>query len=235
MRDSRAISPEAHPQTKEDPIMYSSRCFAVTFMASLLFFSTSAAALDPEPQCQKGRYNAWAKYVRCEQKVTGGLVATGNVTSFQRAVWRCVAKYTNTWARLQAQATGTGSSCDAPRFSVGSGMVTDHLTGLQWEQKTDDGSVHDKDNGYSWSVGGNGFAAANGTVFTSFFATLNSGSCFAGQCDWRLPTRAELQTILLQPFPCPSPCIDQGYSVRRPHLSTGHRRRIPRSPTSRGL
>lgn len=32
---------------------------------------------------------------------------------------------------------------------------------------------------------------------------------FAGHCDWRLPTSAELQTILLAPFLCqPSPCID---------------------------
>jgi hypothetical protein len=33
--------------------------------------------------------------------------------------------------------------------------------------------------------------------------------CFAGHCDWRLPTSAELQTILLAPFPCgTNPCID---------------------------
>ena len=44
----------------------------------------------------------------------------------------------------------------------------------------------------------------------SFLASLNSGGCFAGQCDWRLPTRDELWTILSLPFPaCATPpCID---------------------------
>ena len=51
---------------------------------------------------------------------------------------------------------------------------------------------------------------ADGTAYTNFLATLNSGGCFVGQCDWRLPTRGELQTILLEGYPCTtSPCIDQ--------------------------
>lgn len=29
-------------------------------------------------------------------------------------------------------------------------MVRDNVTGLIWEKKTDDGSVHDKDNTYTW-------------------------------------------------------------------------------------
>jgi hypothetical protein len=115
------------------------------------------------------------------------------------------------WPKLQAKASGTGSTCDNPRFNDnGDGTVTDRLTGLQWEQKTDDATVHDKDNTYTWSSGGAGNTAADGTAFMTFLAALNSGGCFAGQCDWRLPTVAELQTILLAPYPCgtSSPCVD---------------------------
>jgi len=55
-----------------------------------------------------------------------------------------------------------------------------------------------------------GSTAADGAAFTSFLSALN-GSCLRGQCDWRLPTLVELQTILSDPFPCAtSPCIDQG-------------------------
>jgi hypothetical protein len=50
---------------------------------------------------------------------------------------------------------------------------------------------------------------ADGTTFTTFLPALNSGGCFAGQCDWRLPTTYELQTIVSETFPCSmSLCID---------------------------
>jgi hypothetical protein len=106
---------------------------------------------------------------------------------------------------------------------LGNGTAYDRVTGLTWEQKTDDGGIHDKDNNYTWGTfDGN----ADGTAFTTFLATLNGGvtgvgDCrsedgitqsggFAGHCDWRLPTVAELQTILLEPLPCSTtPCIDQ--------------------------
>jgi hypothetical protein len=92
---------------------------------------------------------------------------------------------------------------------MGDGTVIDRLTGLQWEQKTDDMTPHDKDNLYSWSTTGDGDTAdADGTAFTSFLLALNAAG-FAGHYDWRLPTIAELQTILLEPYPCTtSPCID---------------------------
>jgi hypothetical protein len=35
----------------------------------------------------------------------------------------------------------------------GDGTVTDNETGLMWEQKTDDGGIHDATNRYSWSNG----------------------------------------------------------------------------------
>ena len=98
----------------------------------------------------------------------------------------------------------------------GNGTITDNQTRLVGEKKSDDGSVHDKDNIYSWNIRDG--ITPNGTVFTDFLGTLNNcvsedgktvTGGLAGRCDWRLPTIAELQTILLAPFLCSTrPCID---------------------------
>jgi hypothetical protein len=103
----------------------------------------------------------------------------------------------------------------------GDGTVTDHELGLQWEKKTSSvgsganlADPHDVDNTYSWTEI---YTAPDGTAFTDFLNKLNGGfgPCFAGHCDWRLPTEAELQTILAVPHlsaytQCPvHPCIDE--------------------------
>ena len=48
-------------------------------------------------------------------------------------------------------------------------------TGLMWEKLSDDGSIHDRDNLYTWD-----------DAFAVKVATLNSGS-FAGRTDRRVP------------------------------------------------
>ena len=107
----------------------------------------------------------------------------------------------------------------------GDGTVTDYVTGLMWEQKDDSGGIHDKDDTYNWNSSGSPYPP-DGTAFTVFLDTLNGGATgvgdcdsgdgltesggFAGHCDWRLPTVAELRTILLEPSPCgTNPCIDE--------------------------
>jgi hypothetical protein len=119
----------------------------------------------------------------------------------------CLKKYVAKWAGLQRL---TGTTCDAPRFvDNGNNTVTDNLTGLVWEKKTDDGSVHDWDNLYTWTASDGDLTDEDGTAFTTFLSTLNTDG-FAGANDWRLPTLAELQTILLpEPaYGCTDPCID---------------------------
>jgi hypothetical protein len=63
-------------------------------------------------------------------------------------------------------------------------MVRDNVTGLIWENKTNDGHIHDKDNSYTWYQAQDGFIAA-----------LNSAH-FGGFSDWRLPTVMELSFLV---------------------------------------
>ena len=85
-----------------------------------------------------------------------------------------------------------------------------------WEMKdASDGAAdfnkpHDVDNTYTWS---STEPAPDGTAFTDFLAPLNgevtsstASEQLGGYSDWRLPTSAELQTIVDD---CSvSPCID---------------------------
>ncbi|HEY2774820.1 MAG TPA: DUF1566 domain-containing protein [Candidatus Binatia bacterium] len=104
------------------------------------------------------------------------------------------------------------SGCYETRFDTSGVTTIDHQSGLEWEQKDgSDGSVnavdpHDVDNKYTWTASD---TPPSGTAFTDFLAALNgasTGSCYAGHCDWRLPTPDEFATILLSDCP-DGPCV----------------------------
>lgn len=75
----------------------------------------------------------------------------------------------------------------------GDGTITDNTTGLMWEMKDMSGGIHDAGYGFTWSTTATG--DMDGTIATSFLATLNSGS-FAGHNDWRVPNLFEMMTLV---------------------------------------
>jgi Protein of unknown function (DUF1566) len=199
----------------------------------LITWGTTAAAISDADKCEAAKNKIAGKYAFCRQKAEAKAIKTGAPVDYSK----CDTNFGGKWATaetrgggmcptrgdqsgIQNQVTAAADSIALKLTGVrfvdnGDGTVTDVQAGLMWEQKTGDSTVHDKDNLYTWSATGK---TPDGTAFTTFLGTLNHGTsgdgntiggCFAGQCDWRLPTNAELQTILLAPFSCgTTPCID---------------------------
>jgi hypothetical protein len=67
----------------------------------------------------------------------------------------------------------------------GDGTISDNSSGLMWEKLSNDASIHNVNNTYTWS-----------DAFTVKIAALNTTPCFAGRCDWRLPNRRELDSLV---------------------------------------
>lgn len=94
-------------------------------------------------------------------------------------------------------AGGTESPCPGTRqdaalafgaarsfINNGNGTILDNATGLTWEKLSNDGSIHDVDNEYTWAE-----------AFSVKIAALNAAS-FGGSNTWRLPNRFELETLV---------------------------------------
>ena len=110
--------------------------------------------------------------------------------------------------------SGNSLPASAPTWSC----VRDNVTNLVWEVKTDDGTIHDKDNTYRW-----GGKTARGTGYGTYYPdwdTLVDGSNTERLCgfsDWRVPTRAELQGLVH--YGRTNPAIDTDYFPNTPTAS----------------
>src|SRR5579862_1836029 len=204
----------------------------IGLFASLpLMLLVEQASAAPTQKCQEAKLKAQGKLELClkknSAKVLGGKAdaSTDCQTKFQAALGK---------AENIAVAAGT-TAC---RYvDNGDGTVSDLNTGLQWEKKDNmDGTnnyadPHDAENLYTWSTGDN---AGDGTLYTDFLAKLNNGAsadggastpitgCFAGHCDWRLPSIVELQGIVdAMQGVCgggSGACIDPAFGPTRPVL-----------------
>ena len=114
------------------------------------------------------------------------------------------------------------SGCYEDRYDASGPTIIDHETGLEWEKKqpsTGDPEYHKPQEtqiSYSWCVPGpvypdclNPNEPFDGTAATQLLARLNGGAdgvCYAGHCDWRLPTIDELETIFSPDGCTEAPC-----------------------------
>jgi hypothetical protein len=100
----------------------------------------------------------------------------------------------NPHSYTKLDANGNALPTSAPTWA----MVKDNVTGLIWENKTDDGGIHDKDNTYVWA----------GT--DAFIKALNDAQ-FGGFTDWRMPTIKELSSLINISVTDPGPTIDTAW------------------------
>jgi hypothetical protein len=104
---------------------------------------------------------------------------TGQTTSYTDTFGEDSDYTINAQSYTKLDAFGNTLSDSASQWA----MIRDNVTELIWENKIDDGSLHDKDNTYFWQ-----------NAKDDFIAQLNIDH-FGGHSDWRLPTAHELSTL----------------------------------------
>jgi len=130
-------------------------------------------------------------------KPTGRIPDSGQTISYTDTFGEDSDYLINPPSYTKLDASGNDLSDDATSWTT----VRDNVTGLIWEVKTDDGSVHNKDNCYTWydsnpaTNGGNAGTPGTGTDTEDFINELNNSN-YGGSSDWRMPTIEELRSIV---------------------------------------
>jgi hypothetical protein len=195
------------------------RVAIIALSAVLSLQATALRAATDAQRCERTLQRLAVKHAACVARARAKGAASAQVPDYERCVDGYAQRFHATHQRYEDVCPKRVSAGGAGRFlDNGDGTVIDDATGLQWEKKTGlDGKrnpddPHDADNTYTWTLPRGGGTARNGTAYTSFLPALNRAPCFAGHCDWRLPTLVELRTILATPQPCAvNPCIDPAF------------------------
>jgi hypothetical protein len=216
------------------------RTIGCALSAGALLIAANAFGLSAATKCEANKLKRAALYGACRLKAESKAVKVGGLPDFSKCnstfgeKWGLAESGGGGQCPTNGDSTGMQNliTADADLIALklsgtrfvdhGDGTVTDLTTGLMWEKKGSRDGVanlsdpHDADNRYTWSTT---LVPPDGTAFTDFLATLNSCTSadghtltggFAGHCDWRLPTLAELETIVdLSASGCGSgnPCI----------------------------
>ncbi len=184
----------------------------ILFALALLLAARSADAALTTSKCLALKRQAWGNLRKCQ-----AAEETKRLKGKPADLAKCQTKLQEKLATISGKATKAAIACRY--LDNGDLTITDYDTGLQWEKQTEDGSLLDKDITFTWGdLSGCAFTGCpNGTAFDDLLGHFNNCTNtggppvggFAGHCDWRLPTVAELKTLLLAPYPCgTSPCID---------------------------
>lgn len=176
--------------------------------------SVAGAAQTAEQKCLAKRVSAWSKYESCVAKIMGAIYAGAPLDAgAQEKLAKCRTKFAGTWPKLAAL-EGSATCSGLPRFvDDGNGTIRDNLSGLTWNKQGDNaGEPWDKDSIYDWSSGAP--YGSDGSAFDYLLFHTN-GSMIGGNRDWRVPSIAELMSIVLAgPLPCASsPCIEPAFNT----------------------
>jgi hypothetical protein len=180
--------------------------------------SSVTHAADPAARCKVGKLKESAKYASCRLKAEAKGVLAGVAPDFARCDATFDAKFRaidtkagpevcpsfgdslRIGSGVVAFSRATAAALRGVRFQdCGDGTVADIFNGLVWTKTTDSPGLTNKDARYTWTLDYQ-VTAPSGTAFTDFIGGLNGQAgepCFAGHCDWRMPTKPELETILL--------------------------------------